>query len=111
MFRLAVAHGAANINPVRETGKISGGKKRPRALSRAEMDDLSDRLRTLPRALPPQVGADPAEKPGLDLADLIDWMLATGCRIGEALAAARSRTWTETRCSTSRPGRGRSTPP
>lgn len=83
MFRLAVSHGAATLNPVRESGKIGGGRKLARALTRDEADDLSDRLRTLPRALQPAVD-NPV---GLDLADFVDFMLGTGCRIGEVLAA------------------------
>jgi integrase len=53
---------------------ISAGKRAPRALTVAETSRLVELFRTSDRAA------------GLDLPDLVDWMLATGCRIGEALA-------------------------
>jgi len=75
MFALAIEDGAANSNPVRDSvARISVAKKAPRALTREETNALvllfhnSDRAREL------------------DLPELVDWMLATGCRIGEALA-------------------------
>src|SRR3954468_3014069 len=75
MFALAIQDGAAAVNPVRDsTAKISAGKRAPRALTVAETGRLVELFRSSDRA------AD------LDLADLVDWMLATGCRIGEALA-------------------------
>src|SRR3954447_5389198 len=75
MFALAIQDGAAAVNPVRDsTAKISAGKRAPRALTVAETSRLVELFRSSDRA------AD------LDLADLVDWMLATGCRIGEALA-------------------------
>lgn len=76
MFRLAVSHGAVMVNPIREVGPINTrrGKPPPRALSVAEVENLSDLLRTDPRAVV------------LDLADMAEWMLGTGCRIGETLA-------------------------
>jgi hypothetical protein len=75
MFAMAIQDGAAAVNPVRDaTAKLSTGKRAPRALSAAETGRLIELFRTTDRA---------AE---LDLPDLVDWMLATGCRIGEALA-------------------------
>jgi integrase len=82
LFRLAVARGAATGNPVRETGSIGGQRSLARALTADEANRLADGLRSDPRALPPS----PDNPAGLDLADLVDLMLATGCRIGEALA-------------------------
>ncbi len=77
MFRLAVRDGAVPTNPVRDSGsrlKVRTSKS-PRALTVEERSRLTSWLRSNPRAVT------------LDLADLVDWMLATGCRIGEALAA------------------------
>jgi integrase len=75
MFALAIRDGAAAVNPVRDSSaKISAGKRAPRALTVKETSRLVELFRSSDRA---------AE---LDLPDLVDWMLATGCRIGEALA-------------------------
>ncbi|SFE41823.1 tyrosine-type recombinase/integrase [Blastococcus tunisiensis] len=75
MFALAIQDGAVAVNPVRDsTAKISSGKRPPRALAAAETGRLVELFRTSDRAVE------------LDLPDLVDWMLATGCRIGEALA-------------------------
>ncbi|MCF6743144.1 site-specific integrase [Blastococcus sp. KM273128] len=74
MFALAIQDGAIAVNPVRDsTAKISTGKRAPRALTAAETGRLVELFRTSDR------GTE------LDLPDLVDWMLATGCRIGEAL--------------------------
>ena len=75
MFALAIEDGALAVNPVRDSNaKISAGKRAPRALTVAEMYQLRDLFRISDRAVE------------LDLPDLVDWMLTTGCRIGEALA-------------------------
>lgn len=75
MFAMAIQDGAAAVNPVRDaTAKLTTGKRSPRALSTADTGQLIELFRTSDRA---------AE---LDLPDLVAWMLATGCRIGEALA-------------------------
>jgi integrase len=75
MFALAIQDGAIAVNPVRDsTAKITTGKRAPRALTVDESSRLVELFRSSDRA------AD------LDLPDLVDWMLATGCRIGEALA-------------------------
>jgi integrase len=75
MFALAIQDGAVAVNPVRDSStKISSGKRAPRALTVEETSRLVELFRSSDRA---------AE---LDLPDLVDWMLATGCRIGEALA-------------------------
>lgn len=76
MCRLAVMHDAIRANPVRETIRLpSRPREAIRALTRDEADDLCDRLRADERSVL------------LDLPDLVEWMLGTGCRIGEALAA------------------------
>jgi integrase len=76
MFAIAVEDGAATINPVRDSSaRVSGRRKTPRALT----EDETEQLRGL---------FGESERAGvLDLPDVVDWMLGTGCRIGEALAA------------------------
>jgi integrase len=76
MLGLAVRHDALRSNPVRDTSAMSkkSAKGRARALTPDEVNDITDRMRSDPRATT------------LDLADLVDWMLYTGCRIGEACA-------------------------
>jgi integrase len=75
MFALAIQDGAITANPVRDSvAKISSRKKSPRALTADEVTTLVRWMRTNNRAV------------ALDLPDLVDWMLATGSRIGEALA-------------------------
>ena len=76
MFRLAVRDGAVSTNPVRDSGARirSTAARSPRALTVDETRRLTRLLRGDPHAVE------------LDLPDLVDWMLATGCRIGEALA-------------------------
>ncbi len=72
---LAVRHGAVTPNPVREVDRIEARPKRePRALSTAERRALLERLQADPKAR------------RHDLPDLVFFMLATGVRIGEALA-------------------------
>jgi integrase len=76
MFLLAVRDGAIAANPVRDSGNRlrSTPTKTPRALAPDETGELVALFRTRDRAL------------ALDLPDLVDWMLGTGARIGEALA-------------------------
>ena len=73
---LAVRQGAITSNPVREVERIEAKPKRePRALS------VDERVQLLA-----QMQADDAAV-RRDLPDLVFFMLCTGCRIGEALAA------------------------
>ncbi len=76
MFALAIADGAVTSNPVRDAGARlnTTAKKAPRALSVEDTGRLVELFYSSPRAAT------------LDVADLVDWMLATGARIGEALA-------------------------
>lgn len=79
VLALAVRHGALSANPTREASPIEGGlKKAPRALSREEREQW---LR--------QLEAD-AKASRWDLPDLSRFMLATGVRVGEALAVCCS---------------------
>ena len=76
---LAVRYGAVTVNPVREAARVRGGRRRtPRALTAAERERWLVALETDRRAVV------------RDLPDLTRWMLATGLRIGEALAVAWS---------------------
>jgi len=71
---------AVTVNPVRDAPARlnTAAKKAPRALTRSETARLVELFRGSEHAV------------ALDLPDLVDWMLATGCRIGEALAARHS---------------------
>jgi integrase len=72
---LAVRYGAIDTNPVREVDRIEGHAKRsPRALTAAEVSLLRKQLAADEKAV------------RADLPDLVTFMLATGVRIGEALA-------------------------
>jgi integrase len=74
MFALAIQDGAVAVNPVRDaSARIGAAKRAPRALTPAETTRLVELFRSSDRAVE------------ADLPDLVDWMLATGCRIGEAL--------------------------
>ena len=76
---LAVRYGAVLANPVREVERIeSKPKRQPRALT------LDERVELLK-----QLNADEKAR-RRDLPDLVFFMLATGVRIGEALAAVWS---------------------
>jgi hypothetical protein len=73
---LAITDGAVMTNPVRDSSARlnSSAKKAPRALTGEQTGRLVERFRSSPHA---------AE---LDLAGLVDWMLATGACIDEAPA-------------------------
>lgn len=73
---LAKRHDAISTEPLRGVGRIhrEQRKRDPRALTAEETTDLCDKLRADERAV------------WLDVPDLVDFMLFTGVRIGEALA-------------------------
>ena len=76
---LAVRYGAVPTNPVREAERIESRPRRePRALTMEELVRLLKRLQEDEKAR------------RRDLPDLVFFMLATGVRIGEALAAVWS---------------------
>lgn len=80
VMSLAVRYGAVTVNPVREVDRIEARPKRPpRALTLEERVELLRRLR-----------ADGTAR-RRDLPDLVFFMLATGVRIGEALAVIWSQ--------------------
>ncbi|HET6916682.1 MAG TPA: hypothetical protein VFH56_11390, partial [Acidimicrobiales bacterium] len=75
IVKLAIRHGAIDVNPVRDASSVPGGQRSAvRALTVAETEQLCDLLRSDPRATL------------WDLPDLVDWMLGTGARIGESCA-------------------------
>ena len=75
VMSLAVRYGALTANPVREVETVEGKpKKEPRALTESERIAWRKQLES---------NKDAVRK---DLPDLTDFMLATGVRLGEALA-------------------------
>jgi integrase len=77
VLRLAVRHGAMPANPVRDTVRLEGRRgKSPRALTAAERAEWLAQLDADENAV------------RWDLPDLCRVMLATGVRIGEALAVS-----------------------
>jgi integrase len=79
VMSLAVRYGAISANPVREVERIEATPKRsPRALTMAERVELIEQLQADEKAR------------RRDLPDLVFFMLSTGVRIGEALAAVWS---------------------
>lgn len=79
VMSLAVRYGAVPTNPVREVERIESRPRRePRALTMQERVQLLKQLQADEKAR------------RRDLPDLVFFMLATGVRIGEALAAVWS---------------------
>jgi integrase len=80
MFDAAVIDGAVLTNPVASTSRLRTQKKDVQALSVEDLNALRsavDAWMTKKR---------PGPKPTQDLPDIVDLLLATGCRIGEVLA-------------------------
>lgn len=74
MFQFAVISEACDRNPVRDVARIAVESKEVRAMTLADVTALRAAVR-----------ADQAAV-SIDLPELLDVLLATGCRIGEALA-------------------------
>lgn len=74
---LAVRHGAINSNPTRDVGRIAIAKPEPRALS---IDEVQGVRRALMRKR-----SGPGRPASPDTLDLVDLMITTGARTGEAL--------------------------
>ena len=74
LLGMAVRHGAIATNPVREVARVAKARKPVRALTASEGTALVVALRADARAVE------------LDLPDLVEFMLGTGVRFGEALA-------------------------
>jgi integrase len=82
MFSLAVRHSAAAVNPVRETGRLPQ-PHRPVAVL-ADEDVLA--VRAAIGRWQQSIAGRPGPRHTGDLAEIMDFMLATGARIGEILA-------------------------
>lgn len=81
MLGLAARHGAISSNPLRDVAKVRMSRKEVRALTVEEASALRSGLKQW------QMDSHPrGRKRPDDLLDVVDVMLATGARIGEALA-------------------------
>ncbi|WP_445258197.1 tyrosine-type recombinase/integrase [Nocardioides aurantiacus] len=80
MFDAAVIDDALPANPVSSTSRLRGQKKDVQALS---VEDLNA-VRSAVDAW--MTNKRPGPKPNQDMPDIVDLLLATGCRIGEVLA-------------------------
>ena len=80
MFDAAVVDDALPANPVSSTSRLRGQRKDVQALS---VEDLNA-VRTAVDAW--MTKKRPGPKPTQDMPDIVDLLLATGCRIGEVLA-------------------------
>ena len=81
MMSLATRHGAIGANPLREVARIPASAKEVRALTLQEAIELRKSISAWQQPTSKQNGQN--EK---DILDVVDIMLATGIRIGEALA-------------------------
>ncbi|CAB4755419.1 unannotated protein [freshwater metagenome] len=80
MLDLAVRHDAISVNPARGTTRVHRPKQETKALRVEDLIEIRAAVRRW-------VNTDrPGPKATGDMADIIDLMLATGCRIGEILA-------------------------
>ncbi len=80
MFDAAVIDDALPANPVSSTSRLRGQKNEVQALSVEDLNAVRsavDAWMTKKR---------PGPKPNQDMPDIVDLLLATGCRIGEVLA-------------------------
>ena len=93
MLDMAVRHDATAVNPVRSAARLHRAKQETRAL---HIEDLNA-VRSAGQAW---MHKDrPGPKPNSDMADIVDLMLASGCRIGEILALR----WTDVDLGADRP--------
>lgn len=81
---LAVKHKALTANPVKDMDHIEGQGCPPRALTIEERRRLRAWLRSSNNDLAERAAQEAARRH--DLPDLVDFMLGTGVRVGEALA-------------------------
>lgn len=80
MLDIAVRHDAISVNPARATSRVHSPRTETKAL---RVEDLA----VIRAAVSRWINADrPGPKGSADMADIVDLMLATGCRIGEVLA-------------------------
>ncbi len=80
MFDAAVRDGAIDVNPVRSTSRLRRTKTDVRVLDVADLGALRAAVAAW------MTKERPGPRPSNDVPDIIDLMLATGCRIGEILA-------------------------
>ena len=80
MLDLAVRHDVLPVNPARSTSKVHRPKRETKALRPDQLAEIRAAVRLW------VTSERPGPKPSSDMADIIDLMLATGCRIGEVLA-------------------------
>lgn len=93
MLDIAVRHDAIPVNPARATSRVHQPRQETKALRVEDLVDIRAAVRRW-------VNADrPGPRPSVDMADIIDLMLATGCRIGEVLALR----WSDLDIDTDRP--------
>lgn len=83
---LAVRHGAATANPVRDAAPVTVAHAEPRALTVDEIRTMRDAIRRWQHGDPVTGRARRGRPPTQDLLDVVDVMLATGARVGEVLA-------------------------
>lgn len=80
MLDAAVIDDAIPANPVTSTSRLRGKRNEVQALSLEDLDAVR-------KAIDAWMGQKrPGPKPTQDMPDIIDMLLATGCRIGEVLA-------------------------
>lgn len=80
MLDAAVIDGALPVNPVTATSRLRGQHKEVQALSLDDLVALRSAVDTW------MTKKRPGPNPSSDMPDIIDLLLATGCRIGEVLA-------------------------
>jgi len=80
MLDAAVIDGALPVNPVAATSRLRGQHKEVQALSLDDLIALRSAVDTW------MTKKRPGPNPSSDMPDIIDLLLATGCRIGEVLA-------------------------
>ena len=80
MFDAAVIDDALPANPVSSTSRLRGQKKDVQALSVEDLNAVRSAVDSW------MTKKRPGPKPNQDMPDIIDLLLATGCRIGEVLA-------------------------
>lgn len=80
MLDIAVRHDAIPVNPARGTSRVHRPAQETRALRVEDLVEIRAAVRRWVNA------ERPGPKATGDMADIIDLMLATGCRIGEILA-------------------------
>ncbi|QVT79272.1 Putative prophage phiRv2 integrase [Nocardioides aquaticus] len=80
MFDAAVIDDALPANPVTSTSRLRGQKKEVQALSVEDLNAVRSAVNTW------MTKKRPGPRPNRDMPDIVDLLLATGCRIGEILA-------------------------